>query len=110
MSQGQRPEHRVGRQVAGDGLGIRVQVEQAAAALHRGGQVAQVLELELAVDIARSGAGAAAEGTSGPRDKMPVPFGSWMVRRYRPSCTDSTPGMARAARKPSIRSASIGAR
>src|SRR5581483_3481809 len=50
---GQRPEHRVGGQVAGDRLRVRVQVEQAPAALHRGGQVAQVLELELALDVAR---------------------------------------------------------
>ena len=52
LGPGQRPEHRVGGQVAGDRLGVRVQVEQAAAALDRGGQVAQILELELAVEIA----------------------------------------------------------
>ena len=46
-------EHRIGRQVAVDRLGVRVQVEQAPAALHRSGQVAQVLELELAFDVTR---------------------------------------------------------
>ena len=48
----QRPQHRARRgQEGGDGLRVGVQVEQAAAALHRRGQVAQVLQLQLAVEV-----------------------------------------------------------
>ena len=56
---------------------VRVQVEQPAAALHRRGQVAQVLQLQLAVEVP----GPADARRPEPTDKIPVPFGSSSVRR-----------------------------
>jgi hypothetical protein len=50
-SDGQRPKYWVGREGFGNGGGVGVEVEQASAALHRGGQISGIGQLHIAGDV-----------------------------------------------------------
>ncbi len=56
MGRHQRPQCRVRAEEGVDGLLVRVQVEQSPAALHRGGEVSEVLQSQRAEHVTGPGA------------------------------------------------------
>ena len=91
-----RAQHGIGTERLADRHRVGVEIEEPPEAPHRGGEVAQVLESELASQVA---IGRRIDGDLGYRRCRAAARG---VRRYRPASPSSSPGTARAARNPKI--------